>query len=75
MEKPAQNGDPQISTIDDDARSLLIKCQVVKISYNLQASVANKDKLVVATHTINRNDRNALSNIQYKQNKIYKYKH
>jgi hypothetical protein len=33
---------------------------VVEISYNIQAA-DNKHNLVVATHTINRNDLNALS--------------
>jgi hypothetical protein len=35
---------------------------VVEISYNIQA-VDNKHNLVVATHTINRNDLNALGAI------------
>jgi hypothetical protein len=36
---------------------------VVEISYNIQAAVDNKHNLVVATHTINRNDLNALGAI------------
>jgi len=36
---------------------------VVEICYNIQAAVDNKHNLVVATHTINSNDRNALSAI------------
>lgn len=55
--------EPQISTTDGDARALLIQGQVVEVSYNMQAAVDEKHKLVVATHTINRNDRNALSTI------------
>lgn len=55
--------EPQISTTDPDARALLIQGQVVEVSYNMQAAVDEKHKLVVATHTINRNDRNALSAI------------
>lgn len=55
--------EPQISTTDPDARALLIHGQVVEVSYNTQAAVDEKHKLVVATHTINRNDRNALSAI------------
>jgi hypothetical protein len=50
-----------VSTTDTDSRSLLVQGQVVEISYNVQAAVDEKHKLVVATHTINRNDRNALS--------------
>jgi radical SAM protein with 4Fe4S-binding SPASM domain len=37
--------------------------QVVEVSYNVQAAVDDKHKLVVATHVINKNDRNALHDI------------
>ena len=37
--------------------------QVVEVCYNTQAAVDDKHNLIVATHTINRNDRNALSSI------------
>lgn len=57
------SNEPQISTTDKDARALLVQGQVVEISYNMQAAVDSEHKLVVATHTINCNDRNALSNI------------
>jgi transposase len=57
------SGEPQISTTDADARALLVQGQVVEVSYNMQAAVDQKHNLVVATHTINRNDRNALSGI------------
>ena len=53
--------EPQVSTTDTDSRALLIQGQVVEVSYNVQAAVDEKHKLVVATHTLNRNDRNALS--------------
>jgi transposase len=62
-EKLKESGDPQISTTDSDARALLVQGQVVEISFNIQAAVDAKYNLVVATHTINRNDRNALSAI------------
>ena len=42
---------------------MLVQGQVVEVSYNLQAAVDDKHNLVVATHTINRNDKNALSAI------------
>ena len=58
-----QTGEPQVSTTDADARALLVHGQVVEVSYNTQAAIDDKYKLVVGTHTINRNDRNALSNI------------
>ncbi|PRZ19123.1 IS1182 family transposase [Flavobacterium granuli] len=62
-EKLKASGEPQISTTDNDARALLVQGQVVEISFNMQAAVDAKHNLVVATHTINRNDRNALSAI------------
>lgn len=57
------SGDTQISTTDPDARALLVQGQVVEVSYNMQAAVDAKHNLVVATHTINKNDRNALADI------------
>jgi len=58
-----QSGEPQISTTDSDARALLVQGQVVEVSYNIQAAVDSKHNLIVATHTINRNDKNALATI------------
>jgi len=65
-----QTTEPQVSTTDPDARALLIHGQVVEVSYNMQAAVDDKHNLVIATHTINRNDRNALTAIalEAKQN-------
>ena len=64
LEKQLQaSGEPQVSTTDPDARALLVQGQVVEVSYNIQAAVDDKHNLVVATHTINRNDKNALSAI------------
>ncbi|PKB15281.1 IS1182 family transposase [Flavobacterium sp. 5] len=64
LEKKLQSsGEPQISTTDEDSRALLVQGQVVEVSYNIQAAVDAKHNLVVATHTINRNDRNALTAI------------
>jgi transposase len=62
-EKLKASGEPQISTTDSDARALLVQGQVVAVSYNIQAAVDDKHNLVVATHTINGNDKNALSAI------------
>ena len=57
-----ETGEAQVSTTDPDSRALLIHGQVVEIAYNTQAAVDDKHKLVVATQTINSNDRNALYN-------------
>ena len=62
-EKLKASGEPQISTTDEDSRALLVQGQVVEVSYNIQAAVDDKHNLVVATHTINRNDRNSMSAI------------
>lgn len=63
QEQLQASGEPQISTTDPDARALLVQGQVVEVCYNIQAAVDDKHNLVVATHTINRNDKNALSPI------------
>ena len=63
QEKLAASGDTQISVTDADARALLVQGQVVEVAYNVQAAVDAKHNLVVATHTINKNDRKALSAI------------
>jgi radical SAM protein with 4Fe4S-binding SPASM domain len=55
-----ESGDTQISTTDPDSRALLVQGQVVEVSYNMQAAVDDRHNLVVASHVINRNDRNAL---------------
>lgn len=62
-EKLKVSSEPQISTTDSDSRALLVQGQVVEISFNIQAAVDAKHNLVVATHTINKNDRSALSAI------------
>jgi transposase len=59
-EQLKQSTETQISTTDPDARLLLVQGQVTEVSYNVQAAVDEKHKLVTATHTINKNDRNAL---------------
>lgn len=57
------NEEVQVSTTDPDSRALLVQGQVVEVCYNTQTAVDEKHKLIVATHTINRNDRNAMSAI------------
>lgn len=63
QEKLDKSTEPQMSTTDADARALLVHGQVVEVSYNVQAAVDQKHNLVIGTHTINRNDRNALTDI------------
>lgn len=58
-----ESKEPQVSTTDPDARALLVRGVVVEVGYNVQAAVDAEHSLVVATHTINRNDKNALYNI------------
>lgn len=62
QEQLIKSGESQVSTTDPDSRALLIHGQVVEVAYNTQAAVDDKHKLVVATQTLNRNDRNALYN-------------
>lgn len=64
------SGEPQVSTTDPDARALLVQGQVVEVCYNVQTAVDDKHKLIIATHTINRNDRNALSAIAVEAKEI-----
>lgn len=58
-----ESQEPQISTADPDARAMLVQGQVVEVCYNVQAGVDQKHNLVVGNHTLNRNDRNALSDM------------
>ena len=58
-----ESKEPQVSTTDPDARALLVRGVVVEVGYNVQAAVDAEHSLVVATHTINRNDKNALYDI------------
>lgn len=58
-----ESGEPQVSTTDPDARALLVRGVVVEVGYNVQAAVDAEHSLVIATHTINRNDKNALYDI------------
>lgn len=58
-----KTGETQISTTDADSKALLVYGQVVEVSYNIQTSTDEKNKLIAGYQTINRNDRNALSAI------------
>ena len=69
-EELKNSGDTQISTTDKDSRALLVQGQVVEVSYNVQTAVDAKHNLPIAVKTINRNDKNALSEmaLEAKQN-------
>jgi radical SAM protein with 4Fe4S-binding SPASM domain len=58
-----KSGETQISTTDADSKALLVYGQVVEVSYNVQTSTDEKNKLIAAYQTTNKNDRNALSKI------------
>ena len=58
-----KTGESQISTTDKDSKALLVYGQVVEVSYNVQTSTDEKNKLIVAYQNTNKNDRNALSKI------------
>jgi hypothetical protein len=62
-EEMEMTGAVQVSTTDPDARALLVQGQVVEVCYNVQTAVDQEHKLVVAAQVINRNDRNALTDI------------
>ena len=47
-----QSTQSQISTTDTDARALLVQGQVVEVSYNVQAAVDHKHKLVAVCSKI-----------------------
>jgi transposase len=63
QEQLTASDEPQVSTTDPDARALLVRGVVVEVGYNVQAAVDAQHSLVIGTHTINRNDKNALFNI------------
>lgn len=65
QEQLLASDEPQISTTDPDTKALLVRGVVVEVGFNVQAAVDERHNLVVATHTINRNDKNALYDISY----------
>jgi hypothetical protein len=67
LEEKKKEWTTQNSTTDQD-ESPLVQGVVVEISYNIQAAVDNKHNLVVATHTINRNDLNKAIALEAKEN-------
>lgn len=50
-----------ILTTDEDSRALLVQGKMMEVSDNMQAAIDTQYNLLVATHTIKRNNRNALS--------------
>jgi transposase len=50
----------QISTVDPDSRSMIIRRQIVEVSYNVQSVVDAKHNLVVSCEATQQNDTHAL---------------
>jgi transposase len=60
QKKLEESGEDQISTTDEDARALLIRKNIVEVSYNEQCSTDAKHNLIVNYKSTNENDRKAL---------------
>jgi transposase len=56
----------QISTTDEESRSLKIKDNIAEIAYNIQAATDSKHSMIVEFDTINENDQNQLGNMTAK---------
>jgi len=56
-----QSGEPQISTVDSDSRSLPIKDRITDVCYNVQAVVDSRHCMIVEFDTINTTDQGQLS--------------
>ena len=54
------SGEEQISSTDQDARSMVIHGPVVEVAYNVQTVVDDKHNLIVEYQPTNRNDKKAL---------------
>lgn len=54
------SGDTQISTVDPDSRSLVVKTDIIEVSYNTQVATDDKHNLIVHFEVTNENDRKAL---------------
>jgi transposase len=61
QKKLQESGEPQISTVDSDSRSLPIKDRITNVCFNVQAVVDSKHCLVVEFDTINTTDQGQLS--------------
>ena len=55
-----QSADTQISTVDPESRSLVIKTDLIEVAYNTQAATDDKYNLLVHYQVTNENDRKAL---------------
>jgi transposase len=58
-----ESGATQISTTDEESRSLKIKDNIAEIAYNIQAATDSKNSMIVEFDTINENDQNQLGNM------------
>ncbi|MAM34953.1 MAG: DDE transposase [Micavibrio sp.] len=73
IEKELKNsGQSQISTIDPDARGVILHRNVVNVGYNVQAGCDSKHKLFVNAQTGNVNDTNALADMALEAKELLK---
>ena len=64
--KLEQSQEDQISIVDEDARSLMIKRNIVEVGYNVQSSVDAKNNLIAHIDVTNQQDKESLSNMSIK---------
>ena len=71
-EQLKQSDEDQISSVDQDARALLIRRNIVEVGYNIQSSVDNKHKLIAHIDLTNKQDVNSLSDMAIKTQQAFK---
>jgi transposase len=54
--------DTQISAVDPESRSLVIKTDIIEVAYNTQVATDDKHNLIIHYQVTNENDRKALHN-------------
>lgn len=74
-EQLRQSDEDQISSIDPDARALMIKRNIVEVGYNIQSSVDNKNNLIAHIDLTNKQDVTSLSDMAIKTKQAFKLEH
>lgn len=54
------SSDTQVSTVDPDSRSLVVKTDIIEVAYNTQVATDDRHNLIVHYEVTNENDRKAL---------------